>query len=196
MKNASCAVKSANSCINVQKINGRSCPQTQSLDHTHAHSKEKNVSGPDTSGNINCVWPQASPTSLPHSDSLVQHLKWQRGATQSLCTVGFCLHKLRDFHSNLCIAAWRNGKKMSPWPLVVSLCVTLVWRMIYLYYIHCGSAWCLTEVQTFALIMADLSLVCSVSRSLSSARLLSQNNLARLSEVETYSRTCGFSWWA
>lgn len=62
-------------------------------------------------GKINNVWPQTSPPCCPTLNSLVQHLKWQKGATQSLCTVGFCLHNHRDFHSNLYIGTSRNGKR-------------------------------------------------------------------------------------
>lgn len=125
------------------------------------------------------MWPQTSSTLFLYSNALVQLLKWQRGATQSLCTVGLCLHKLRDFHSNL----QPNGKRCHRGLSSGSFCAMVVRQMIYLYYIHCGSTWCWTRVNicphnglSFFLSPAQF-----LSYSHSSARFLSQNNLSRLS---------------
>lgn len=134
--------------------------QTWFPDHTRANTKERSLA---LTLKINGVWPQTSPTPLPNSISLFQHLKWQRVATQSLCTVMLCLYELKDFLSNP-----RNAVCM------MAEIITLTSRQLlcvrgFLFMCSLVSAWCGTSFM-----MDSRPFACSVSHSDSS-----QNNLER-----------------
>lgn len=144
------------SCILCSRWRWKICKIKTKKQHTRANTKERSLA---LTLKINGVWSQTSPTPLPNSISLFQHLKWQRVATQSLCSV-YMNWKIFCPIPEMQYVWWL---KLSLWPLG-SFCVRG-----FIFMCSLVSAWCGTSFM-----MDSRPFACSVSHSDSS-----QNNLER-----------------